>query len=103
MIYFLFHEGLSTTALAPAAAWYLVFIVLGLTQLSHSSSQRSVFACGSMVFFDHMFVVFVLYERKNDKRRKRKYHSAAGSERQLRKSYVYRFCPHQRKKRYTRD
>jgi hypothetical protein len=47
--------------------------VLGLTQLSHSASQRCVFACGSMVLFDHMFVFFALYERKKDKREKRKY------------------------------
>jgi hypothetical protein len=33
-----------------------------------------------------MFVVFALAERKNDKREKRKYHSAEGLERQLRKS-----------------
>jgi hypothetical protein len=32
-----------------------------------------------------MFVVFALYERKNDKREKRKYRSAEGSERQLHK------------------
>src|SRR5687768_13245954 len=44
------------------------------------------FACGSMVFCDHMFVVFALAERKNDKREKSKYHSAEGSERQLHKS-----------------
>ena len=44
------------------------------------------FACGSMVRYDHMFVVFALGERKNDKREQRKYRSAEGSERQLRKS-----------------
>src|SRR5688500_13234725 len=60
---------------------------VGLTQLSHSASQRRVFACGSMVRCDHMFVVFAHAERENDKREKSKYHSAEGSERQLRKSY----------------
>jgi hypothetical protein len=39
-----------------------------LTQLSHSTSQSRVFACGSMVRSDHMFVVFALYERKNEKK-----------------------------------
>jgi hypothetical protein len=39
-----------------------------------------------MVLFDHMFVFFALYERKKDKREKRKYRSAEGSKRQLRKS-----------------
>jgi len=50
------------------------------------------FACGSMVLFDHMFIVFALYERKNDKREKgstaapeRRRGAAEGSERQLRK------------------
>jgi hypothetical protein len=43
-----------------------------------------------MVRIDYMFVVFALAERKNDKREKSKYHSAAGSERQLRKSYQYK-------------
>jgi hypothetical protein len=28
------------------------------------------FACGSMVRFDHTFVIFALYERKNDKQEK---------------------------------
>ena len=45
------------------------------------------FACGSMVLYDHMFVVFALGERKNDKREKRNYRSTEGSARQLRKSY----------------
>jgi hypothetical protein len=48
---------------------------------------RTCFACGSMVRYDHMFVVSALCERKNDKRAKRKYRSAEGSARQLRKSY----------------
>jgi len=48
------------------------------------------FACGSMVLYDHMFVVFLRSaSAKNDKREKRKYRSAEGSERQLRKSYIY--------------
>jgi hypothetical protein len=55
-------------------------ISLGLTQLILSASQRRVFACGSMVLFDHMFVFFALYERKKDKREKRKYRSAEGKE-----------------------
>jgi hypothetical protein len=42
--------------------------------------KRCVFACGSMVLFDHMFVFFALYERKKDKREKRKYRSAEGKE-----------------------
>jgi hypothetical protein len=33
-----------------------------------------------MVLFDHMFVVFALCERKNDKRKKRKYRAAEGKE-----------------------
>jgi hypothetical protein len=72
---------------------YLVFALVErkyqvdveLTQLSHSASQRCMFACGSMVHFDHIFVVFALVERKNDKQEKRKYRSAEGSARQLRK------------------
>jgi hypothetical protein len=44
--------------------------------LSHSASQRRVFACGSRVLCDHMFVVFTLAESKNDKQEKSKYHSA---------------------------
>jgi hypothetical protein len=45
-----------------------------------------MFACGSMVRFDHIFVVFALVERKNDKQEKSKYRSAEGSARQLRTS-----------------
>jgi len=46
------------------------------------------FACGSMVLYDHMFVVFLRSaSAKNDKREKRKYRSAEGSARQLRTSY----------------
>jgi hypothetical protein len=44
------------------------------------------FACGSMVRFDHTFVIFALYERKNDKQEKRKYRCAEVPTRQLRKS-----------------
>ena len=44
-----------------------------------------------MVRYDHMLSFLALAERKNDKREKRKYRSAEGSERQLRKSYVYYF------------
>ncbi len=32
------------------------------------------FACGSMVLFDHMSVVFALVEHKNDRQEKGKYH-----------------------------
>src|SRR5215212_2460329 len=39
-------------------------------QLSHSASQRRVFACGSMVLFDQTFIFFALVERKKDKRKK---------------------------------
>jgi len=39
-----------------------------------------------MVRSDHLFVVFALYERKNDKRENGKYRSAEGPDRQLRKS-----------------
>jgi len=39
-----------------------------------------------MVLSDHMVVVFARGERKNDKREQRKYRSAEGAERQLRKS-----------------
>jgi hypothetical protein len=42
-----------------------------------------------MVRFDPMFIVFALIERKNDKQEKGTYRSAEGSERQLRKSYMY--------------
>src|SRR5215213_6487438 len=31
---------------------------IGLTQLLHPASQSDIFACGSMVRSDHMFVVF---------------------------------------------
>jgi hypothetical protein len=48
--------------------------------LSHSASQRRVFACGGMVLFEHMFVFFALYERKKDKREKRKYRSVEGKQ-----------------------
>jgi hypothetical protein len=43
---------------------------IGLTQLILSASQRRVFACGSMVLFDHMFVFFALYERKKTNEKK---------------------------------
>jgi hypothetical protein len=54
---------------------------LGLTQLLHPTSQSGVFACGSMVRSNHMFIVFALYERKNDKRGNGKYRSAEGLDR----------------------
>ena len=66
--------------------------LLGFTELSHSMSQRRVFVYGSIVLDDRMFVVFCDLRAKNDKREKRKYRSAEGSERQLRKSYLFRNC-----------
>jgi hypothetical protein len=41
---------------------------------------KTRFACGSMVLSNHMFVFFALYERKKDKREKRKNRSAEGKE-----------------------
>jgi hypothetical protein len=51
--------------------------------------HKDALACGSMELYDKIFVVFALAERKNDKRAKSKYRSAAGSERQLR---TFSFC-----------
>jgi hypothetical protein len=62
------------------------FISLGFTQLIHSASQRRVFACGSMVLFDNMFVFFALYEGKKDKREKGSTALPKAKKRQLRKS-----------------
>jgi hypothetical protein len=41
--------------------------LFGVTQRVPDAAR---FACGSMVRFDHTFVVFALYERKNDKQEK---------------------------------
>jgi len=57
--------------------------LFGVTQRVPDAAH---FTCGSMVLFDHMFVVFALYERKNDKQEKRKYRCAEVPLRQLRKS-----------------
>jgi hypothetical protein len=55
--------------------------ILGLTQLSHSASQRRVFACGSMVHYDRMFVGFLLGGgAQKQKTKKKKYRSAEGKE-----------------------
>src|SRR5687768_16010866 len=43
---------------AALPAVIALVLTIGLTQLRHSASQRRVFACGSMVLCDHMFVVF---------------------------------------------
>ena len=61
-------------------------IHIGLTQLSHSASQRRVFACGSMVRYYHMFVVICALRAQITTNENRKYRSAEGSDRQLRKS-----------------
>jgi hypothetical protein len=61
--------------------------LFGVTQRVLDAAR---FVCGSMVFFRHTFVVFGLYERKNDKQEKSKYRCAELPTRQLRKSYLYR-------------
>jgi hypothetical protein len=43
-------------------------------------SLRALLACGSKVLNDSMFLVFALRERKNQKHKKTKYHSAEGYE-----------------------
>jgi hypothetical protein len=53
---------------------------LGLSRFILSASRRRVIAGGSMILFDHMIVFFALYERKKDKREKRKYRSAEGKQ-----------------------
>jgi len=60
-------------------------IVLGLTQLRHSASQRLVFACGSMVLADRLVCGFSVL-RAEKPHTIEKYRSAEGSMRQLRKS-----------------
>jgi len=57
-----------------------------------------------MVLYDHMFVVFLRSQSaKNDKREKRKYRPAAGSARQVRKSYVVRFLLVERKNEQQKE
>jgi hypothetical protein len=43
---------------------------LALFGCTQRVSDAARFACGSMVRFDHTFVIFALYERKNDKQEK---------------------------------